>query len=134
MNSIETEFAKMGARAKVHATPHVQDVEVNVLHDWVGEYFVVRHREGVDVAVLEVASWDRHLVLAAHDPRLAGEPEADLTFLCGHDESHWFVAAVPETAAARTVQAAKDALKPPEVWQSIEEHDLPLGQRDGRRN
>jgi len=133
MKKIETKFLKMGARVKVHATPHVNDVEVNVRRDRAGEYFIVRHREDVAVAVLEVAPWNRHLVLAAHAPQLQGEPEADATFLCGHDEQHWFVAAVPETAAARTVQAAKDALKPAEVWQSIEEHGLPLGQRDGRR-
>jgi hypothetical protein len=133
MNAIESEFARMGARAKVHATPHVRDVEVNVFRDRVGEYFVVRHREDVDVAVLEVAAWNRHLVLAAQDRGMAEEP-AEFTFLCGHDERHWFVAAVPETAAARTVQAAKDALKPAEVWESIAEHDVPHGQRDGRRN
>ncbi len=60
--------------------------------------------------------------------------EADTTFLCGHDERHWFVAAIPESARARTVQEAKDALKPAEVWQSIEAHNVPPAQRDNRRN
>ena len=36
-------------------------------------------------------------------------------FLCGHDERHWFVAAVPESAPVGTVRAAKEALKPAEV-------------------
>ena len=36
-------------------------------------------------------------------------------FLCGHDERHWFVAAVPERAAVGTVRQAKEALKPAEV-------------------
>ena len=113
-SSISEMFRRMGARVKVHPSPHVQDVEVNVRRDGGGEYFVVRHREDVDVAVLECAPWNRHLVLAAHDPRLDGEVEADSTFLCGHDERHWFVAAVPGRSVA-TVSSAMDALKPPGV-------------------
>jgi hypothetical protein len=134
MGTIQNDFQRMGARVKVHASPHVQDVEVNVRRDGGGEYFVVRHREDVDLAVLECAPWNRHLVLTAHDPRVGDEAEADSTFLCGHDERSWFVAAVPESARARTVQEARDALKPPEVWQSIEAHNVPASQRDGRRN
>ena len=34
---------------------------------------------------------------------------------CGHDERHWFVAAVPETAAVSTVATAMEALKPVDV-------------------
>jgi hypothetical protein len=62
-----------------------------------------------------------------------GDGRADGAFLCGRDECHWFVAAIPESADARTVQQAKDALKPPEVWDSIRAHRLPPGRRDGRR-
>jgi hypothetical protein len=36
-------------------------------------------------------------------------------FLCGHDERHWFAAAVPESAPVSTVRDAKDALKPREA-------------------
>jgi hypothetical protein len=36
-------------------------------------------------------------------------------FLCGHDERHWFVAAIPEAAPVGTVRQAKEALKPKEV-------------------
>src|SRR5207244_4407074 len=37
-------------------------------------------------------------------------------FVCGHDERHWFVAAVPESArGVGTVRAALEALKPVEV-------------------
>lgn len=32
--------------------------------------------------------------------------------LCGHDEMHWFVAAIPEGGEVRTVAEAKEALKP----------------------
>ena len=33
-------------------------------------------------------------------------------YLCGHDERHWFVAAVPESAGAKNIKDAKRALKP----------------------
>ena len=33
-------------------------------------------------------------------------------FLCGHDERHWFVAAIPETTPVSTVEDAKLALRP----------------------
>ena len=37
-------------------------------------------------------------------------------FLCGHDERHWFVAAIPEAArGVRDVETAKAALQPPMV-------------------
>ena len=51
-------------------------------------------------------------------------------FLCGHDERHWFVAAVPESAPVGTVRAAKEALKPAEV-QAIQAR---LGLRRAERN
>jgi len=42
-------------------------------------------------------------------------------FLCGHDERHWFVAAIPETARGVTgVAAAKAALQPETVRELVE--------------
>jgi hypothetical protein len=42
-------------------------------------------------------------------------------FLCGHDERHWFVAAVPEAARGVSgVAAAKAALQPPAVRELVE--------------
>jgi hypothetical protein len=42
-------------------------------------------------------------------------------FLCGHDERHWFVAAVPEAARGVTgVATAKAALQPPAVRDLVE--------------
>ena len=139
---LETQFAKMGARVKVHASARGL-ISIDVQQDRAGEYFVVRHGSGVRVSVLDVTPWDRHLVLGAtvepfdaEDPDAPNGPaEPDVrTFLCGRDERRWFVAAVPESARARTVQDAKDALKPGEVWDSIAEHGVPPGRRDGRRN
>ena len=59
--------------------------------------------------MLDVQPADRHLLLMVRE---GGEKPK---FLCGHDERHWFVAAVPESAPVGTVRAAKEALKPAEV-------------------
>jgi hypothetical protein len=59
--------------------------------------------------VLDVRPADRHLLLMVRE---AGEKHK---YLCGHDERHWFVAAVPESAPVGTVCQAKEALKPAEV-------------------
>jgi hypothetical protein len=44
-------------------------------------------------------------------------PDIKHKFLCGHDERHWFVAAVPETIPVSTIVTAKQALKPEFVRQ-----------------
>src|SRR5262249_24665590 len=41
--------------------------------------------------------------------------ETKSRFLLGHDERHWFVAAIPEESPVSTVHAAMQALKPFEV-------------------
>ncbi len=129
-----TKFEKMGARVKVTAGDlrrNVRsDVSIDVRRDKAGEYFDVRHRHGVHVDVLDVKPTDRHLLLMTrgHDDR---EPKSK--FLCGHDERAWFVAAVPEAARARSVQDAKDALKPAAVWEAIRERGVRAKDRDRRR-
>jgi hypothetical protein len=53
-------------------------------------------------------------------------------FLLGHDERHWFVAAIPETAPVSRVRDAKEALKPDLVQSG--EHRLRAKYRDRRSN
>lgn len=146
--AIHSKFEKMGARVKVRLLAGnerrrvgrwggmVQDtgpVRVDVRSDGKGEYFDLCHREGVVVDVVDVRPADRHLLLLVRDPAAADEEDAKSKYLCGHDERHWFVAAVPESAHARNVQDAKDALKPAEVWQAIREHAVRPRHRDRRR-
>jgi hypothetical protein len=127
-STIESAFRKMGARVKVQTTDRF-NVRIDVLRDREGEYFVVRHRSSLRVDVPQVTEWNRHLLLT-----VAGGTADVSTFLCGRDEQHWFVAAIPEAANARTVQEAKDALKPEEVWSSIERHCLQPERYDNRSN
>jgi hypothetical protein len=145
---IETKFQRMGARVKVTALPEWAlrqqprrlrwgrqpevplAIRVDIRLDNGGEYFDVRHRNDVDVRVLDVRPADRHLLLMASER--SGGQETKSRFLCGHDERSWFVAAVPEQAHASSVQGAKDALKPREVWDAIREHGV-MRDRDQRR-
>jgi hypothetical protein len=115
---LETKFARIGARLKVsdgmdrrrRLTSGVP-VALDIRSDRKGEFFEVIGRPGTeaDVEVLDVQPADRHLLLMVRE---GGEKHK---FLCGHDERHWFVAAVPESAPVGTVRAAKEALKPAEV-------------------
>src|SRR3712207_3525581 len=111
-DSIETKFEKMGARVKV-TVDRLAALRVDVRRDAEGEYFDLRRPRDVDVRVLDVRPDDAHLLLMATAPRRPGERAgaAKSKFLCGHDERAWFVAAIPESAGASTVQGAKDALK-----------------------
>src|SRR5437016_5204844 len=111
-HTVEASFEDVGSRAlitRARRSWNFDGFDVNVLRDEQGEYFSLRRDAMSRVAVLDTDSKDRHLLLEA---RLPDQLEQPHVFLCGHDERAWFVAAIPESAAARTIQAAKDALKP----------------------
>jgi hypothetical protein len=124
---IERAFQKIGARVKIGRrvgffTRQGSTVALNIRHDNKGEYFDLRHDDQVIVRVLDTSPDDRHLVLmtlgpaieiapSGPDPAAAGKP-VKARFLCGHDERHWFVAAIPEESPITTVSAAKAALQP----------------------
>ncbi|OAI47678.1 hypothetical protein AYO44_09275 [Planctomycetaceae bacterium SCGC AG-212-F19] len=96
-----------------------------------GEFFVLGVRPGtpVEVAVVDIRPADRHLLLLVRE---GGESHH---FLCGHDERHWFVAAIPESVAGvNTVKAAMEALKPAEVQQAQAEKGVRGKDLRRRRN
>jgi len=80
-----------------------------------------------EAEVVAIDPADRHLLLLV---RANGEKSK---FLCGHDERHWFVAAIPEAARGVTgVATAKAALQPPIVAHRAQR--LPRKRRFDRRN
>jgi hypothetical protein len=116
MNLLDTKFARIGARLKIADRPSRRNrmagaISLDVQTDRRGKLFeIVRHPAAeVEVVVLDVQPADRHLLL------LVREGKDKSKFLCGHDERHWFVAGIPESAPVGTVQQAKEALKPAEV-------------------
>ena len=113
---LERRFAAIGARLNVVGPP-TGSPRIDVGSDARGEYFDVRFPGGgrpVELEVVDVDRRDRHLLLLVRD----GEEKSK--FLCGHDERHWFVAAVPEDARGVTgVASAKAALQPELVRQAV---------------
>jgi len=122
---IDKHFGKMGARVKVVERPRPrirsripvrstisQAPSIDIGHDNKGEHFLLRVDSPDQLAnlqVLQVDPTDRHLLLMLRDGRDKSK------FLCGHDERHWFVAAIPELASATTIRQAKESLQPDPV-------------------
>jgi hypothetical protein len=131
MLSVEQGFKRIGARAKVTRVPNrrtpfeTSAVRVDVGGDADGGVFLIDRLWNVRLSVPDADAHDRHLLLLAERP---GAADRFSRFLCGHDERAWFVAAIPEAREVRTVEAAKDAIKPDEVWAEILAHDLPRDQ------
>ena len=131
-----TKFARIGARIKVADRPSRRSrvpigvISLDVQADRNGEFFEVVSPGGAypEVAVLDVQPADRHLLLMVRE---GGEKHK---FLCGHDERHWFVAAVPEIAPVGTVRQAKEALKPAEVQVAQSHQRLRAKARNRRKN
>ena len=119
MEPLERAFQKMGARVKFgDAVPQRiggqwtwRSLSLDVRTDAMGEFFLVsRDRKAVEeLVVLDVQPRDRHLLL------LSREHGRKHRFLLGHDERHWFVAAIPEATPVSRVSDAKLALKPDAV-------------------
>lgn len=132
LRDIESGFRGAGARVKLgpideRLAGHIpQPMSIDVVEDEVGEYFDVRRSREVVLAVVDVQPDDRHLVLSAWNS--VGEDR----FLCGHDEYHWFVAALPSETEIETVAAAKEALKPDLVKQL--EHRRQRGRKHRRHD
>jgi len=131
-----TKFARIGARLKVADQPSRRFrsaagvISLDIQSDRRGEFFEVAQPPGTDVevAVLDIQHEERHLLLLVRE---GGEKHK---YLCGHDERHWFVAAVPEAAPVGTVRQAKEALKPAEVRTAQAREGLRAEARNRRKN
>ena len=131
---IERHFARIGARARLSAGAHrrlrTNGVSIDIGRDGDGEFFDVALASPTpaELIVLDVQPASRHLLLMAADG--TGKHK----FLCGHDERHWFVAAVPESRAASTVATAMEALKPDVVRFEQSRRRVKPRLRNRRRN
>jgi len=130
---IERHFAKIGARARVHADSGSRvalGVSIDIQQDSDGEYFDVALEPGAapELVVLDTQPKLRHLLLMSRD----GEEKHK--FLCGHDERHWFVAAVPEQAPVSNVKTAFEALKPVAVRSALVRQRVKPKKHNRRRN
>src|SRR5262245_48786296 len=115
--TLRRRFAAMGARLAVADGAWLGAPRINIRADGRGEYFVIEFTGGepAELEVVDVQPRDHHLLLHAR----VGDEKSK--FLCGHDERHWFVAAIPEDARGVTgVETAKAALQPEIVRTRIE--------------
>ena len=135
MHQIERQFTRIGARAKVHpplvrrrgSTP---DVSIDIGNDAEGEFFdiAVKPAQLADTQVIDLQPSLRHLLL------MSRRDDGKHKFLCGHDERHWFVAAVPERASVSSVKTAFEALKPTAVRALENRLGVKPRKRNRRRN
>lgn len=131
---LNKKFLRMGARVKFQdplATRPRIPLRISLLdiqEDRRGEYFEITLRSEAEPQVLDLQPEDRHLLL------LIREEKEKYKFLCGHDERHWFVAAIPEKAPVGTVRQAKEALKPHVVRVAQSQKKLANKSRNRRKN
>jgi hypothetical protein len=111
-------FALMGARAQIRNI--VNDRRrlvmpgIDISADDAGEFFDIRLARGerVEYEVVDVRPDMRHLLLLG---RREGKKEK---YLCGHDERHWFVCAVPGASVSGVVNAM-ESLQPQLVRSAV---------------
>jgi hypothetical protein len=116
---LERKFALMGARVQFREIaganrwrPQRPGIDVGV--DAKGEFFDVRlaRDERVEYEVVDLRAEMRHLLLMGRN----GERKEK--YLCGHDERHWFVCAVPG-ASVSGVLTAMESLQPAIVRRAV---------------
>ena len=129
-------FDRIGARLKVVDRPRRRFetsagwLTLDIVTDRHGEFFQFMRQVGADpeVDVLDVQPVNRHLLL------LVREEDAKNKYLCGHDERHWFVAGIPESAPVGTVRQAMEALQPREVRNAVARRCVSGKSRNRRKN
>jgi hypothetical protein len=127
-------FARMGARVQVREVEEIprrsrRAPGIDVGADDFGEFFDIRlaRGESVEYEVVDLRPDLRHLLLLG---RRGGQKEK---YLCGHDERHWFVCAVPG-ASVSGVASALEALQPPLVRWAVRRDVRRQKNRFRRRN
>lgn len=127
---LETMFGRMGARVAIRDTINERDrAGINIRSDKHGEYFDIRVRPDEEVVyeVVDLQPRLKHLLL------MARREHSKNKFLCGHDERHWFVCAVPGDSVTNVVKAM-EALQPEEVRSAVRRRVKRIKNRLRRRN
>lgn len=140
VQSLERQFRRIGARVKVNGLSQLRQRAMTMLglttidigRDRDGEFFDLHIGSPAAplVQVLQVQPDVRHLLLLTRDSNVGDKHK----FLCGHDERHWFVAAIPETARVSSVRSAMEALKPAAVQMRQDRFRVRPKNRNRRRN
>ena len=132
-SNLEKFFFQMGARVK-HVEVAPQPRGWRRVDSRGEDLRVVLDITKQELLVLNAEPRKKHLLLLSRQFDAAGHVEAKQKFLCGHDERHWFVAAIPEDEPVSTVAGAQIALKPSEVRLREEALGIKREQSFRRRN
>ena len=102
---------------RVNAQGEDLRIVLDIGRDKFGDFFEIRTLVGSnqELLVLNTQPRKKHLLLLSRQFDNSGKLLAKQKFLCGQDEGHWFVAAIPEDEPVSTVAGAQIALKPAEV-------------------
>lgn len=129
---LEKHFGRIGARVKTYVIPeptwrHRPGIDIG--SDRTGEFFDIKIalKDDIEYEVIDVRKDLRHLLM------LGRREDRKEKFLCGHDERHWFVCAVPGRSVTNVVNAM-EALQPAFVQTRIERRIDRMKNRFDRRN
>lgn len=121
---LERRFAEMGAKVKVRDLP--QNRVTLDIQQKKEEIFDLGIGPQSRVQVVDIQPKDRHLLLLTESEGMKQH------WLCGHDERHWFIAAIPRPV--RDVRTAKEALRPAPVEQKLARTKRGEKKKDRRRS
>ena len=129
---LEKHFGQIGARVKILTIPESTRrlrSGIDIGTDRQGEYFDIKvaASDDVDYEVIDLRKDMRHLLL------LGRREDRKEKYLCGHDERHWFVCAIPGQSITNVVNAM-EALQPAFVRQQITRNIKRAKTRFDRRN
>lgn len=126
MRSVAGQFERMGASLQC-AVDGPDGFRLDVREQPGSETFVLSAGASarLEVRVLDLDRDERHLLLMVRDGSEA------FKYLCGHDERHWFAAALPSEPGVRDVGTAMEALKPRDLRRR--ERRIGLSRKDGRK-
>ena len=127
-NAFRHHFQVMGA--DVDVTTDGDRFEIGLDDGPQGERFRLRFPSdgSVTAKVLDADRRQRHLLLDVAHRGLRMQQK----YLCGHDEFHWFVAALPEMSTANTLPQAMESLKPEPVRQEQRRKRVKRNRRGNR--
>jgi len=140
--SLVNTFKKMSARIEfpppltrkrdLNIPKSIDQISIDINKDKKGEFFelICDDLFKGEVLVTNIIPDKKHLLLVIKDL----EYKINSKFLCGHDERHWFVAAVPEGKGVTDVKSAMEALKPDSVVNSQQIHKISGKNRNRRKN
>lgn len=106
--TIQKAFEAIGADVFVEVAGNGFEIDIQQTGD--REAFCLKYpwSDVITAEAIDIKPKQRHLVLDVTGWRLPISGR----YLCGHDEQHWFVAALPFDHRTTTVRGAMEALKP----------------------